>query len=215
MLSRLVRTPLALAVLNLLDERPMHPYEMQQTIHERGLDLVLKLRSGSLYHSVERLVHAGLIEPVDTQREGRRPERTVYAITEAGRDEFLTWLRALLADPAPDYPPFAAALAFLPHVCAEEAVRLLTRRALTLEGDIAAADLKLRGLHEREGVARLHTLEVEYVLDVRQAELDWVRQLIRHIKDGSLDGIDLWRAYHSPAGTGDRAALEVHSEVTR
>src|SRR5579859_432845 len=128
--SRLVRTPLALAVLNLLDERPMHPYEMQQTIRERGLDFVLKLRSGSLYHAVERLVDAGLIEPVDTRREGRRPERTVYAITELGRDEFLAWLRELLAEPTPDYPPFASALAFLPHLCPDEAVRLLTHRAL-------------------------------------------------------------------------------------
>ena len=211
--SRVARTPLALAALNLLNERPMHPYEMQQTIHERGLDFALKLRSGSLYHTVERLVDAGLIEPVDTRREGRRPERTVYAVTERGRDEFLAWLRELLAEPRRDYPPVAAALAFLPHVCPDDAVRLLTHRALVLEAEIAAADLTMHGLHDREGLARLHMLEVDYVLDLRQAELDWVRQLIRQIKDGSLDGIDHWKSYHPPtrgegAGElGDRRAM--------
>ena len=81
-------TPLALVVLGLLRERPMHPYEMQQTIRDEHTDQVIKLRAGSLYHTVERLQTLELITAVETARAGRRPERTVYAITEEGRDEF-------------------------------------------------------------------------------------------------------------------------------
>ena len=58
------------------------------------------VRAGSLYHTVERLHRLALIEPVETGREGRRPERTVYAITDAGRDEFTSNLRDLLRFPA-------------------------------------------------------------------------------------------------------------------
>ena len=77
-------TPLALAILRLLHERPMHPYEMHQLVRDRGTDFVIKVRAGSLYHAVERLAMLGLIAPVETGRDGRRPERTVYAITDAG-----------------------------------------------------------------------------------------------------------------------------------
>src|SRR5690242_14900046 len=68
----------ALTVLCLLRERPMHPYEMQRLIRERHKDEFLDLKRGSLYHAMERLQAAGLVEPMETFREGRRPERTVY-----------------------------------------------------------------------------------------------------------------------------------------
>src|SRR6185369_4646230 len=91
--------PLALAVLRRLRERPMHPYEAHQQIRDRSIDYVIKVRAGSLYHAVERLHRLGLVEPVETAREGRRPERTVYAITEAGNDEYLANLRDLVRHP--------------------------------------------------------------------------------------------------------------------
>lgn len=213
MQSRVARTPLALAVLNLLNERAMHPYEMQQAIRERGLDLVLKLRSGSLYHTVERLEQAGLIRCRETSREGRRPERTVYEVSELGRDEFLAWLRELLSEPAPEYPPFASALAFLAHVRPDEAVRLLRHRALMLEADIASAELKMHGL-QRQGLPRLFMLEAEYLLDVRQAELDWVRALIGAITERRLDGLERWESFYAstvktdPRENGDAGAAD-------
>src|SRR6266542_765045 len=55
-------TPLALAVLELLLERAMHPYEMHQLIRDRRIDHVIKLRAGSLYHTVERLHRLDLIQ---------------------------------------------------------------------------------------------------------------------------------------------------------
>src|SRR6266542_482877 len=96
-------TPLALAVLELLLERAMHPYEMHQLIRDRRIDHVIKLRAGSLYHTVERLHRLDLIEPVETARAGRRPERTVYAITEQGRDAFAARMRDLIQRPEPEY----------------------------------------------------------------------------------------------------------------
>ena len=118
-------TPLALTVLRLLSERSMHPYEMHQLVRDRGTDHVIKVRAGSLYHTVERLHRLGLIEPVETGREGRRPERTVYAITDAGRDEFVTNLRDLLRFPAEEFPVFASALEMMAAMAPAVARRLL------------------------------------------------------------------------------------------
>src|SRR6187551_4114033 len=79
-------SPLMLMVLVLLAEAPMHPYEMQRLMQWRGKDDVVRVQRGSLYPAVERLMRAGLIEPLETERAGRRPERTVYQLTEEGRD---------------------------------------------------------------------------------------------------------------------------------
>ena len=79
-----------LMVLVLLAEAPMHPYEMQRLMQWRGKDDVVRVQRGSLYPAVERLMRAGLIEPLETERAGRRPERTVYQLTEEGRDTALS-----------------------------------------------------------------------------------------------------------------------------
>src|SRR3712207_2175268 len=89
--KRKVSNPLALAVMALLYERPMHPYEMVSTLRERAKHEAIKLRYSSLYSVVEALEREALISPRETIREGRRPERTIYGLTEAGRIEFLDW----------------------------------------------------------------------------------------------------------------------------
>ena len=85
MTRRRVANPLALAVLCCLTERPMHPYEISTALRSRGKELSIKLNYGSLYSVVESLQKHGLIRSVEKTREGRRPERTVYEITDAGR----------------------------------------------------------------------------------------------------------------------------------
>src|SRR6516162_10501112 len=100
----------SLTVLCLLYTRPMHPYEMQRLIREWHKDEFLDLKRGSLYHAIDRLRRAGLIDPVETSREGRRPERTVYRLTEQGQRETLVWLRELLARPVREPGQFFAAL---------------------------------------------------------------------------------------------------------
>src|SRR5215470_14187575 len=154
-------TPLALAVLRLLHERAMHPYEMHQLVRDRGTDFVVKVRAGSLYHTVERLDRLGLIEQLETGREGRRPERTVYAITDAGRDEFMTNLRDLVRFPAEEFPVFAAAIEMIGTLEPAAARRLLEQRTMALEAQIAGADQISTSL-AKSGLERISLVESEY-----------------------------------------------------
>lgn len=180
------RTPLALAILELLHERDMHPYEMQQLILERSLNQVIKLKPASLYSTVERLLHAGLIETVETSREGRRPERTIYSITEAGGDELEAWMRELLSTPSDEYPWFGATLAFIAIIPPDEAVKLLAIRATALEAHLAAHDIWLRKMKEME-LPRLFGIESEYAQAMRRAELEWVCGIIDDMRNGRLE----------------------------
>ena len=181
----LPRTPLALAVMNLLMERPMHPYEMKSMMKERGHDQVIRLKGGSIYDTVERLEVGGFIKSQETSREGRRPERRVYAITEAGRDEITGWLAELLTQPVSEYPQFAAALAFMAALDKDEVARLLKTRIALLDGQIAGADKQLKNFLEM-GLPRLFLVEGEYAVAMKRAELEWVRCLVDDIQGGKL-----------------------------
>lgn len=82
-----------MAVLAPLRERPRHPSEMQSLLRERQIGAVVKLRGGSLYDAIDRCLKVGPVEPVDRHRAGARPERTVYALTDAGADTLTALIR--------------------------------------------------------------------------------------------------------------------------
>ncbi|HEU5475998.1 MAG TPA: PadR family transcriptional regulator [Actinophytocola sp.] len=196
MAKRKLSNPLALAVLGLLIEKPMHPYEMSGTMRERVKEASIKLNYGSLYSVVDSLVRHGLIEVRETVREGRRPERTVYGITEAGRTEFVDWLSELIAVPVKEYTQFEAALSLLPGLPPDEVLRLLTIRRGRLEAEIIGGQAVLDRMTE-QGMY-LVAIELDYVLDQRKAELAFIERVLKGIETGALSGIDLWRrAYES------------------
>jgi DNA-binding PadR family transcriptional regulator len=201
--KRKVSNPLALAVMALLYERAMHPYEMVSVMRERGKHKSVRLRYSSLYSVVETLDREGLIEPRETVREGRRPERTVYGLTGEGRAEFLTWLRELLREPAKEYTQFAAGLSFIAALPPTEAAALLGERVGLLEGEVGRMRSGMDAVVEK-GVPRLFLVETEHELVLREAELEWVRGLVREIGAGTLGGLDEWASFHPESAASGR-----------
>jgi DNA-binding PadR family transcriptional regulator len=188
--------PLALAILACLFERPMHPYEVAQTLRSRAKHESVRLNYGSLYGVVEALEQRGLVTARETVREGRRPERTVYEITPTGERELFDWLSELVAAPVKEYPQFEAALSFLAVLSPDEAADLLDQRATALDVVLG----QLRGAHattEQMGLPRLFELESEYRERVLEAELAWVRSLVADIRAGVLEGQDSWAGFHA------------------
>jgi DNA-binding PadR family transcriptional regulator len=181
-------SPLAAAILNLLRDRDLHPYEIHQLIRDHCTDQVVKVTPGALYHTVERLARRGLIEAVQTERSGRRPERTVYAITDRGLDEFHACLRVMVRAPQPEYPVFGVAMEMLSAIAPAEAIRLLERRGVALEAALAASEQTSTALLKR-GLSRIALIEIEYAQAMTRAELAWVRDLIEDIRTGDLPWI--------------------------
>jgi DNA-binding PadR family transcriptional regulator len=195
--KRKVSNPLALAVMALLYERPMHPYEMVSLMRERGKHESVRLRYSSLYSVVGTLEREGLIAARETMREGRRPERTIYEITGAGRVEFLTWLRELLREPVKEYTQFAAGLSFLPGLPPEEAAELLEERVRRLEKETTEMRSRLDAAMEKYDLPRLFLVESEHELMLRESELGWVRKIVDEIEAGALGDLSEWRSLHS------------------
>ncbi|MGH3490126.1 MAG: PadR family transcriptional regulator [Actinopolymorphaceae bacterium] len=186
---RALRTPLTMAVLSLLRERPRHPYELQSLLRARHVGEVVKLRGGSLYDSIRRLDRAGLVEVVETTRSGGRPERTAYAITDQGRDLLDALVREYVGSPAREFPVFAAGLAHILNLTRSEALDLLVSRAAVVHADVDDTASQLAQLRE-SGMDRVVLLEVEYAQTMRRAELGWLREVVDAIREGTLPWLE-------------------------
>ncbi|RVX46140.1 PadR family transcriptional regulator [Nonomuraea polychroma] len=174
-----------LTVLALLTVRAAHPYELHRFIIETHKDYITGLPR-SLYHAVERLAKDELIVPAKTDREGRRPERTVYEITEEGREELAARLKQLLERPDPDRRTFVAAVSLIGCLPLPDVQRALRGRAATIEGVLAGMDAHRRAMAD-SGLPAVLMLEVEYEQALHQAELDWIKDLLGRLDKGELD----------------------------
>ena len=186
--------PLALAVLALLFERPMHPYEMGLILKQRHKEESIKLRYGSLYTVIDLLLRRAFIAARETGRDGRRPERTVYEITPAGRDELRTWMAELIAEPVKEYPQFEAALCLLPVLPPDEALALLKQRLDRIGQNVAALTQHVESIGD-QNFPPLFLVETEYRVALMKAEEQFVAELIRRIESG-WGPLDLWRGLH-------------------
>lgn len=179
-----MKNPLGMAVLGLLLESPLHPHAMAATLRERGLDRAFKVTTGSLYDVVRALTREEWIEARETVKVGARPERTVYGLTEAGREEFTRWVDRLVREPQPEFPRFLSAVSYLGALGPGGAVEALRERAERLRASLE----EVRGSHRDalEQVPRLFVVEVEYAVRMAEAELVWVEEIIGDVESGRL-----------------------------
>jgi len=191
---RKVGNLLALPVLSVLMMKAMHPYEIANALRDTGKDESMDIKWGSLYTVVQNLERHGFIEATETVRQGRRPERTVYRITEAGREELRDWVREIVGTPEREFPRLEIALSVLGVLPPDEAVALLDQRVRQLDAGIAAT----REMLAEAGatVPRIFLIESEYSIAIRQAEADWVRGLLKEIVDETMPGVAEWREFH-------------------
>lgn len=176
------RSPLAMAVLSLVCEAPMHAYRMQQLIKERHKDDVVNVaQRNSVYQTIDRLLRDGLIAVRETSRTENRPERTVYEPTELGRETLRQWMRTMLSTPAREFPEFPAALAFMPVLDPQQVRDALEERVVAIEARLSAVESDLS--EGAKFLPRLFLLESEYEQAVLRAELDYVTTLVDDLRD--------------------------------
>lgn len=202
MAGRARSNPLALAVLSCLYERPMHPYEISQTLRVRAKEDSIRLNFGSLYGVVATLERRTLVRAVETVREGKRPPRTIYEITEAGRTEMAEWLSELVSVPVKEYLQYEAGLSLIGGLPPDDAVVLLRQRCDALEVRLEQ-ERAVREAMAKRGLPRLFALEGEYQSALLEAELEFTRALVADIESGALTGLDEWRGWHETTDTND------------
>lgn len=184
------RSPLGVVILAALAEQPMHAYRIHSLIRSRGKDRVVNVRGrASIYQSIERLRRLGLIAVRESDRVDRRPERTVYEITEAGRETTKSWLREMIVDTENEFPEFLVAVSFLASLTPTEAREQLALRAEARQALLAQVRAELAAATE---VPRLFLLEEELRVVTVEAELGWLRSVITDLESGRLTWDDVW-----------------------
>lgn len=205
--KRKVGNLLALAVLSVMLDRPMHRYEIAATLRERGKERDMDIKWGSLYTVVQNLAKAGFLEVVGSERAGARPERVIYRITEAGRAELLDWIRELIAEPVPEQRRFVAGLSILGVLSPDEVAELLGRRLSALDEQITEVRRELE--EHAKVLPRLFLIETEYGLAMLEAEVEWARSLRAELNGGTFPEQDRWRAW----ATGEIDTATIAEEV--
>jgi len=184
------RSPLALAVLVLLYEAPMHVYGMQQLIKKRGEAEVINVtQPNSLYQTIARLERSGLLVAGSVGRDSKRPERTIYELTDAGKTTLVQWTREMLSAPSREFPEFPAAISVLPVLTPKDALTQLERRIAVLEPEIARLHARIAASHF---LPRLFQLEVELLHAQAAAELRWVQGVADDLRAGRLTWSKAW-----------------------
>jgi DNA-binding PadR family transcriptional regulator len=193
--ARRVANLLGLAVLAYLVEGPKHPYEVGRLLRAHDDARSIKFNPGSLYTVFGQLAKAGFVAELETVREGQRPERTVYALTDAGRTELYEWMRELVQAPKHEYPSFVAALSLITALPPKEVATLLARRAEALAGardEIRARmDDALAG-----GLDPVFLVEEDYRLALLDAESAFVARFIEQINRPQAGFGRTWRTFH-------------------
>ena len=173
-------TSMGVMVLALLREGDMHPYEMVRLMRSRRDERLLSITNGTLYHTVGRLQREGLIDEVGIDRDGNRPERTTYTLTDAGTDALVDWLRRELS--VIDRPAeFRIALAEAHNLERADVIECLrSRRDALDEGHVAHRD----GLVDARARAVPEQVLVEFDRQevLLGAELRWLDSLLERLE---------------------------------
>jgi DNA-binding PadR family transcriptional regulator len=154
-----------LLVLGMLNRGPMHGHQIRREAEIRDVQNWAGIKPGGLYGTLNRLAEEGLVEPVSTERAGKMPARTVYAITGEGRKELAILLESALEHKELALDAFDVALLVVDALPKTHVAELMARRAESValaHKNMIADRLRLRNLG--------HTNEAEDAL-MRHAEL--------------------------------------------
>lgn len=167
---------LELAILGLLQDAPMHGYELRKQVH-RVLGTVRALSYGTLYPRLRDLVIWGYLREVDRPIAGRRAKIT-YAVTPAGRER-LSHLLAVAGPSAWEDEAFAVHFAFFGRTDAHVRLRILEGRRSRLEERLAAirANGPARSTAARGNDTYLDELH-RHGVESTEADLRWIARMI-------------------------------------
>lgn len=178
-LPPLVADERILLLLGLLTAQDRHGYEINDFI-EHNLHNVIHLKKATAYQLLDRLEQHGLIES-RIEQHGLRPNRKVYALTDAGRAHFLELLTTQLAEEEPLILTGNVPIMFCEHLPDAERLSALRARHAALGQRLAFYERLKMPCTTGVGIAmeRIHALT--------QADYDWLGSLIVRMENGELE----------------------------
>jgi len=154
-------------ILWLLSEQPLHGYRISRILADDFFGFWFPLEDASIYSCLKTLVKHGFARVQRTEQEGRRPERTRYAITPKGRAHLRDLLRRAWTELPSPSEAVHLALAAVPELPTAELRQLREARRTALERRLGELKRMVRAAPCPEIATRLAALT--------RAELAWMR----------------------------------------
>lgn len=167
-----------LFVLGELARGPMHGHQIRREAQLDRTELWADVKPGSLYGALHRLVAEGAIEVVRTEQSGG-PARTVYGLTDVGRQELAAQRDEALRTTALPSDPVDLALQYTGDLAEETLRDLITDRRAALAEQLAAWQHE----HERARpyLRGLEPMTFAHTERRLHAELDWHDELLARL----------------------------------
>lgn len=164
---------------------PLHGHQIRQQAQTDRTEVWADVQPGSLYGALKRLAAEGLIREVRTERQGNRPERTVYEITAQGRGALAALRDDALERIAGKNDPFDLALALSRDLPEEYLERIVTARVSALRARESSLRLRVEKadpyVNEAERMVLLHLVERT------AAEVRWHEELLARMPKIATD----------------------------
>jgi len=172
-----------LVILGLLRDRPLHGYELKHIIEEHMGDWT-NIAFGSIYFALRKLAEEGFVEKIATEQEGGRPSRSIYQVTDTGRDEFLRLLREVWGELERQYYSIDIGLAFMEALPLDEVKNFLQARVAQLEAILQHILEHQTEQMANQKVPRTAAAVFDHSHLHFQAELEWTQDLLHKVNEG-------------------------------
>jgi DNA-binding PadR family transcriptional regulator len=173
-----------LLVLGLLLDRPMHGYEISQYVKSEGVTNWFNISTAAIYYSLNKLHRQEFIS--ETRSRGGGTDRSVYHLTQKGREAFFSSMEKTLASEEPVYFEYDLGIFLLNKLPQRRAVVLLEKRLDFLHRRKAELDRILQ--QERlSGNQPLRVAILEHSATCTHLEAEWLSTIIRQMQGESAE----------------------------
>ncbi|MDR3577780.1 MAG: PadR family transcriptional regulator [Anaerolineaceae bacterium] len=170
-----------MVILGLLTERQLYGYEIKQIIEEHMGDWT-SIAFGSIYFALDKLAEEGFVDKVATEQAGSRPSRSVYKVTNAGKDEFLRLLRESWQSIEHEYFEIDVCLFFLERLSRSEVKGYLRTRLNKLERILGELETHETKQFKNPDVPAQARAIFEHSKMHIQSEVNWTRELLNNME---------------------------------
>ena len=166
----------ATMLLGLIYEKPLNAYEIIKHLNYMNVKWWFNIADSTVYSTLKTLEKKEYIIGT-TEKIGNMPDRTVYSLSEEGKDEFISTLKASILQFNYDTNIFSIAAFFLNTFTPEEQQKLLQERLTVLQKYRTGIEKQVNPLWENE-VSATHSANVKRMIDLVDAEITGTNRLL-------------------------------------
>jgi DNA-binding PadR family transcriptional regulator len=171
-----------LFVLGSLAKRgPMHGHQIRRTAQTDRTELWTDIKPGSLYGALHRMADEGLIAPLKTEQQGNLPARTIYEITDTGREELDAHRDEALRTTRLPNDPVDLALNYIEDMSEDTVRAILTNRRQAYSARVIEWQHLLQRVEQY--LTKLERMGFRHQILRLEAEIAWHDELLAQLPE--------------------------------